>query len=35
MNEPVRRWSAFTKRAVALIILVLVALMIYRFDFIV
>jgi len=31
MNEPVRRWSAFTKRAVALIILVLVALMIYRF----
>ena len=31
MNEPVRRWSAFTKRAVALIVLALVALMIYRF----
>jgi len=31
MSEPIQRWSAFTKRAVALIILVLLALMIYRF----
>ena len=31
MSEPVRRWSISTKRVVILIILVLVALMIYRF----
>jgi predicted PurR-regulated permease PerM/GNAT superfamily N-acetyltransferase len=31
MDEPNRRWSAFTKRAVILIILVLLALMVYRF----
>ncbi len=31
MSEPVRRWGDFTKRAVTLIILVLLALMIYRF----
>jgi len=31
MSEPVRRWSTSTKRVVILIVLVLVALMIYRF----
>nr|HID12279.1 AI-2E family transporter [Anaerolineae bacterium] len=31
MNEPVRRWSASTKRTVVLAILVLLALVIYRF----
>ncbi len=31
MSEPVHRWSAFTKRAVALIILMLLALTIHRF----
>jgi len=31
MNEPVRRWSSSTKRTVTIIILVLLALVIYRF----
>lgn len=31
MSEPVRRWSNFTKRAVALILLLLLALVLYRF----
>jgi predicted PurR-regulated permease PerM/GNAT superfamily N-acetyltransferase len=31
MTEPIRRWSDFTKRAIALIVLLLLALMIYRF----
>ena len=31
MSEPVPRWSPFTKRAVTLIILLLVALVAYRF----
>ncbi|MEA3338539.1 MAG: AI-2E family transporter [Chloroflexota bacterium] len=31
MNEPIRRWGATTKRTVTMIILVLLALVIYRF----
>ena len=31
MNEPVRRWSTFTKRSVTLTILLLLALALYRF----
>jgi len=31
MSEPVRRWSVFTKRAVALILLLLLGLVLYRF----
>lgn len=31
MTEPVYRWSDFTKRAIALIVLLLLALMLYRF----
>ncbi|MEE8392548.1 MAG: hypothetical protein V3S14_17340, partial [Anaerolineae bacterium] len=30
-NESIRRWSSFTKRAVVLILLVLLALTLYRF----
>ena len=31
MSEPIRQWSDFTKRAIALIVLLLLALMVYRF----